>query len=304
VDVRVLRRLFAGLRVMMLLAAGFITVLAFSALAAGQDAAGSGRKGKAKGLEKSALGEPERAESGAREPSGVAFDTSSGHLFLVGDEGRLVELDGGGRVLARHVVPGDIEDVAVHPRSGLLVLLSERKGALVLFDTAKGQARGEIRLDTRALLGEEPADKNQGFEGLAFREDKGRPGGGIFYLVHQRSPAMVVSLAFDPARGKNVVGGEAVLDRFKLEGRGDLTAATWVEPLKRLVVIEDARDRLLFVRDDGRPEAEIPLPGVQQEGLCLDASGTLWVADDRAGLLRFPGALAVLRSALASREGA
>src|SRR5262249_11986714 len=133
---------------------------------------------------------------------------------------------------------------------------------------------------------------------------KGRPGGGIFYLVHQRAPAMVLSLAFDPVRGKDVVGGDVVLARWPLEGRGDLTAATWVEALNRLVVIEDARDRLLFLQEDGRVDAEVRLPGVQQEGLCVDASGTLWVADDRAGLLRFRGALDVLRSALASRGGA
>jgi hypothetical protein len=70
------------------------------------------------------------------------------------------------------------------------------------------------------------------------------------------------------------------------------------------VVIEDARDRLLLLREDGRPDAEVALPGVQQEGLCFDASGTLWIADDRAGLLRFPNALGVLRAALAPRGGA
>jgi uncharacterized protein YjiK len=299
-----LRRLYAGLRVMTLLAAGLITLLAFTALAAAEDSGGSGKKGKKAEAANAALGEPELVKAGAREPSGIAFDARTGHLLLVGDEGRLVELDGEGKVLARHVVPGDIEDVAVHSPSGLVVLLSERKGTLIVFDRAKGQAQREIRLDTQALLGTEPADKNQGFEGLAFREEKGRAGGGVFYLVHQRSPAMVLSVAFDPVRGNDVVGRDAVLARWPLEKRGDLTAATWVEALKRLLVIEDARDRLIFLREDGRVDAEVALPGVQQEGLCLDASGTLWVADDRAGLLRFRGALDVLRSALASRGGA
>jgi uncharacterized protein YjiK len=299
-----LRRLYGGLRVMTLLAAGLITVLAFSALAAAEDAAGADKKGKKANAAASPLGEPELVKAGAREPSGVAFDERTGHLFLVGDEGRLVELDGEGKILAQHVVPGDIEDVAVHSPSGLVVLLSERKGTLVVFDRAKGAVQREIRLDTRALLGTDPVDKNQGFEGLAFREVKGRPGGGLFYLVHQRAPAMVLSLAFDPVKSGDVVGGDAVVARSPLEGRGDLTAATWVEALKRLVVVEDARDRLLLLREDGHPDAEVVLPGVQQEGLCLDASGTLWVADDRAGLLRFRNALAVLRAALAPREGA
>ena len=40
----------------------------------------------------------------------------------------------------------------------------------------------------------------------------------------------------------------------------------------------------------GEEEAEIVLPGVQQEGLTFDATGNLWIADDRAGLLVFRGA--------------
>jgi sugar lactone lactonase YvrE len=37
---------------------------------------------------------------------------------------------------------------------------------------------------------------------------------------------------------------------------------------------------------DGRLQAQVPVPGAQQEGPCLDTQGTLWVADDRAGRLR------------------
>jgi len=51
--------------------------------------------------------------------------------------------------------------------------------------------------------------------------------------------------------------------------------------LGRLLVIADAKDRLLVIRpEDGAVESEIPIPGQQQEGLALDAAGTLWIADD------------------------
>jgi uncharacterized protein YjiK len=297
-----LRRLYAGLRVMTLLAAGLITVIAFAALASGHEPTAPAKGAQGARRAAPALGQPERVtESGAREPSGVACDPRG--LFLVGDEGRLVVLDGDGRVLARHALRGDIEDVALHPPSGLVVLLSERKAALVLFDATRGEPRREIRLDTRALLGQEPTMKSQGFEGLAFRAEAGRPGDGIFYLVHQRAPAMLVTLAFDPAKAPDVLGAESVVARRKLEGKGDFTAATWVAALERLVVIADAQDRLLVLREDGVPEANVGLPGVQQEGLCVDANGTLWVADDRAGLLRFRDALSVLRSATTPGEG-
>ncbi len=302
---RALRRLYVGLRVMTLLAAGLITVLAFAALASARELTpapiGEGKRSRRPALV--LLGTPEPvAEPGAREPSGVACDARSGHLFLVGDEGRLVELDGDGRVLARHKVKGDIEDVAVHSPTGLLVLLSERKSALVVYDRAGGEERREVRFDRRALLGEEPADKNQGFEGLAFREEAGSPGGGLFYLVHQRAPAMVVEIRFDPAQPSDRLGDDSVVRRWKLEKQGDLTAATWVPALERLLVVADARDRLLFLRGDGTPEAEVRLPGTQQEGLCVDGQGTLWVADDRAGLLRFRDALSALRGSIGAGD--
>ena len=57
------------------------------------------------------------------------------------------------------------------------------------------------------MLGQAPGEANQGFEGLAFRPERGRPGGGVFYLAHQRTPAMVVGLAFDPAAAAGPLGG-------------------------------------------------------------------------------------------------
>jgi uncharacterized protein YjiK/uncharacterized membrane protein YuzA (DUF378 family) len=303
---RALRRLYAGLRVMTLLAAGLITALAFVALAGGHELTVPVKEGKQKHPRAVAvLGTPEPiSEAGAREPSGVACDARSRHLFLVGDEGRLVELDGDGRVLARHKVKGDIEDVAVHSPTGLLVMLSERKSALVVYDPVRGEERREVRFDRRALLGEEPADKNHGFEGLAFRADEDRPGGGSFYLVHQAAPAMVVEIDFDPAGPADLLGADRVVRRFKLEKLGDLTAATWVASLERLLVIADARDRLLVLRDDGTLEAEVRLPGLQQEGLCVDGQGTLWIADDRAGLVRYRDALSVLRGLVGNGDKA
>jgi hypothetical protein len=46
-------------------------------------------------------------------------------------------------------------------------------------------------------------------------------------------------------------------------------------------VIADAKDRLLVIRpEDGAVESEVPIPGRQQEGVALDPSGGLWIADD------------------------
>ena len=187
---------------------------------------------------------------------------------------------------------GNLEDVALHTPSGRLVLLSEKKGELIVFDPATGQRTGKFRIDAAALLGEESADKNQGFEGLAFRPDASQPGGGVFYLVHQRMPALMVALAFDPLAPSGSLGAASVLSRSKIGDREDLTAVTYDSALDRLFVIADSKDRIAMLSVAGVEEAEIVLPGVQQEGLTFDAAGNLWIADDRAGLLLFRGARA------------
>ena len=239
----------------------------------------------------SILGEPERfAVQGVKEPSGIVFSPGRGSLFVVGDEGSLVEVSTDGRMVARIPTGGNLEDVALHTPSGRLVLLSEKKGELIVLDPATGKKTGKFKLDDQALLGEAGVDPNQGFEGLAFREEAGRPGGGIFYLVHQRKPAMLVAIAFDPLAPSGDLGASSLVSRTAVAHRDDLTAVTYEPSLDRLFVIADSKDRLAMLGRSGEEEAEIVLPGVQQEGLSFDAQGNLWIADDRAGLLVFRGA--------------
>jgi streptogramin lyase len=56
------------------------------------------------------------------------------------------------------------------------------------------------------------------------------------------------------------------------------------------------------VSPDGTIDADLALPGGQQEGLALDPDGALWVADERLGVLRLPGASSALSAALAARD--
>jgi uncharacterized protein YjiK len=307
---RSLRRLYGGLRVLTLLAGGLLAILALSmllpqpgprgaaaALPAANDpgVAGPGVPG---------LGQPEAmAASGVREASGIAWHPSRGRFFVVGDRGSLAELEPSGAVVATHRVKGNLEDVTVHTPSGRLVLLAEKKGELVVWDPASASETARFPLDVAGILGREPADRNQGFEGIVFRAETGRPGGGVFHLVHQRKPARLVTLAFDPAGGVRTLGASDVVSRHPLKPYDDLSAVTWSERLGRLLVIADSADRLLVVSPDGAIDADEALPGSQQEGLALGPDGALWVADERQGLLRFPGAEDALATALAAETG-
>jgi uncharacterized protein YjiK len=166
-------------------------------------------------------------------------------------------------------------------------------------------AHAELRrvtLDLEALLGQAPGDKNQGFEGIAFRAMSVEPGGGLFYLVHQRSPALLVALAFDPRSASSPLGARSVRQRVAFAGHQDLTAVTWAPSLDRLLVVADQEDRILVVKADGSLEDRVVLPGLQQEGLTFDQRGDLWVADDRGGLLRFRDALPALKAGLAAPD--
>lgn len=300
-----LGRLYRGLKAMTVLTAGLITAIAALGLDPARDAAvtpaAAAKAYKSRAEAVQLLGEPARfTVVGALEPSGLAVHRPSGHLFVVGDEGTLAEVSGDGQAVWSEAGLSNLEDVAVHDPSGHLVLLSEKKARLILFDPV---ARTEIRkfkLDKRALLGREAGEPNQGFEGLAFREDAKHKGGGVFYLAHQRSPSLVVAVAFDLREHERTIGAADVVARFELPGFRDLTAITYVKQLERLLVVADHRDRILVLKLDGSLEEEIALPGLKQEGIALDEQGRLWIADDRGGLLRFDGALFAMKSHLSA----
>jgi uncharacterized protein YjiK len=289
-----LRRLYSGLKLMTLLAVGLV------ALAALATVVGTARK-VTKAAQRGAkiLGTAERVASpGVKEPSGVAFHPGLGHLFVVGDDGLLAELDLDGKVLGTTKIESQIEDVTVHTPSGGLILVSESRSELVYYDPVSRQEKRRWPIDVDSVLASSgPIDRNQGFEGLAFRPQAGQPGGGIFYLTHQRAPAVVVALAFDPMAAPRRIGAESVLSRWSFSFE-DLTAVAWSEPLGRLLLVADAKDRMLVIRpDDGAVEGESPIPGRQQEGLTLDGAGTMWIADDLdKSLLRIKDALQALQS--------
>ena len=238
---------------------------------------------------------PERfTDIGTREPSGVVYHPRLEHLFVVGDEGALVELDKSARVVRVDRVKGNIEDVTVHTPTGNLVMISEARSELLYWDPVAHVRKARWALDTAALLADVDASSGRnGFEGLGFREERGRPGGGVFYLARQNPPHVIVGIAFDPERTPSGPLVPEVVSRWSIKKAG-LRSAFFSPALGRLLVL--SRKGLTLVDLGGHEEKAIPLPGEQPEGVCLDDDGTMWVADDPGGaLLRFPHALEVLR---------
>ena len=279
---RALGRLYVGLQVMTLMGVGLVGVAALVTIAVptiatdGQPAFGSGHR---------------VATPGVAEPSGIAFHPTLERWFLVGDEGSLAEMDADGHVTRVDPVRGNLEGIAVHGPSGALLLLAEKSSELVVWDPVARRELRRIPLDRDGLLGRSPGDANNGFEGVAFRE---QDGGGVLYLVHQRAPALVVTASFDLAHVETL-GAASVTARWPLAGRGDLTDITWAPELARLLVLADKKDRLLVLGPEGQVQGDLKLPGRQQEGLSLGPDGSLWLADDQdKAVLKIDGALPVL----------
>jgi uncharacterized protein YjiK len=298
-----LRRLYFGLQLMTVMAVILLAVGSYFVLsgkAKKLDLKG-GLLGKARGH---TFATPQRfAQLGVAEPSGVAFHPKSGHLFVVGDDARLAEIDDAGKPVRSVALPGNLEDVAMHTPSGNLVILSELNSELILFDPAAYKELKRWKLDKGALLGRTGSDPNQGFEGLAFRPDPSQPGGGIFYLTHQRTPAEVVAIAFDPNRPGGPLGADVVRGRWELSGYEDLTAIAWSPELDRLLVVSDAEDVLIVLRTDGTVERDVKIPGKQQEGLAIDGQGNVWIADDKdKSVLKLERGLETLRTEIGEVE--
>jgi uncharacterized protein YjiK len=272
-------------------------VMAVCALAALAGSVPAGQADKVKKADKRKKAPPgSMPVAGVREPSGIAWHAGLSRFFVVGDDGTLAELDAEGRVQGTVVtVGGNLEDVTAHGPSGLLVLLSEAAGELIVWDPRARRETGRARLDTEALLGRRPTDPGQGFEGLYFRPSGGGEAGGVFYLVHQRGPSAVLAIRFDPIRPPATIGADAVAFRWPEIGASDLTAITALDE-GTMAVIAEASDRLLLFDPRGVPRGEAALPGLQQEGLCVDGRGALWVADDRGGVTRLGSAGALVRS--------
>jgi len=233
---------------------------------------------------------------GVAEPSGVALDPQSGSLFVVGDEGSIAELGPDHAAIRTQPASPGAEDIAIHTPTGLLVAVSEETAELVVLSPGTLSELRRFPLDRPALLAVDPTgDINQGFEGLAFSADPSQPGGGTFYLTHQRDPAMVISLTFDPSVAPHLIGADAVTARWTVPGAEELNGVTYDVGGDRLLAIDDARDALIVLGLDGRLLGGLALPGIQQEGVVMDSNGTLWIADDADGaLLAFQGADATI----------
>lgn len=236
------------------------------------------------------------------EPSGIVFHPMRKTLFVVGDGGDLCEMTvDGTRLRTKHFLSEstrlDFEGITVHPLSGMLYIAVEGAEAILEVDPASLDIKRRFDL-ARELNGKMVMTPGiQGIEGITFIADPKHPQGGTFLVANQAfdlEGKEDVSAIFEvevPLNGSSPrVSGCRLLRGFSL-GVTDLSDLAYDSDSGLLLVLSDINDLLILATPDGRVAARYEnLPCENQEGIALDESGYIYIAQDSGGIvkIRYP----------------
>ncbi len=225
-----------------------------------------------------------------REPSGICYHARRGTLFVVGDEGEVAEIKKDGTPVANTIVKGDLEAITVVPETGLLYIGVEGADVILEFDPEKKEVRRRFPIN-RSFNGDpnflqKQTDRyDNGIESLAFVPDPKHPEGGTFYVGNQWDPPMIMEVLV-PLKSSRAAEAEAKIIRV-LPFRMDDPAAMYYDPVtKRLNIVSDADNILVEVTLDGKMVKQYAFLGYNQEGLCRDDEGYLYIAQDMGGIIK------------------
>ena len=225
-----------------------------------------------------------------REPSGICYHPQRGTLFVVGDEGEVAEIEKDGTPIVHYMIKGDLEGITVVPETGLLYIAVEGDDIILEFDPVKGEVRRRFPIN-RAFKGDpnflqKQTDRyDNGIESIAFVPNPKHPEGGTFYVGNQWDPSMIMEVLV-PLKSSLDAEAEAKIIRV-LPFRMDDPAAMYYDPVtKRLNIVSDADNILVEVTLDGKMVKQYAFLGEDQEGLCRDDEGYLYIAQDNGGIFK------------------
>jgi uncharacterized protein YjiK len=224
------------------------------------------------------------------EPSGICYHAQRKTLFVVSDEGFVAEIHKDGTPQANWKVKGDLEGITLNPQTGLLYIAVEGDDVILEFDPDRGEVKRrfpinrEFRGDPNFL--QKQTDRyDNGIESIVFMPDDKHPEGGTFYVGNQWDPPMIMEVLV-PLRSSRAAEAEARIIRvlpFKMD---DPAGMYYDFQTKRLNVVSDADNILAEITLDGRLVKEYAFLGDNQEGICRDEEGNLYIAQDSGGILK------------------
>jgi len=224
------------------------------------------------------------------EPSGICFHPARKTLFVVSDEGELMEIEKDGTPVFRKKIPGDLEGVTVNPESGLLYLVNEGDDIILEFDPDKKEVIRSFPLNREYQSNPDYIEKrtgtfDNGIESIAFVGDAIHPEGGTFYIGNQWDPPCVMEVQAPLKSSHEQTAAAHILRILPLEL--DDPAGLYFDPqTRRLNVVSDADNILVEITFDGRIIREYAFLGDNQEGIAKDDEGYLYIAQDSDGILK------------------
>jgi uncharacterized protein YjiK len=226
---------------------------------------------------------------GIIQPSGICYHPGLKTLFVASDEGDIFEIRTDGNPVSRTHVPGDLEDVTVDPRTGLLYIVVEGDDVILEFDPVSRTVLRRFPVNREFggnpnFLQKQLDRYDNGLESLTFVPDPANPEGGTFYAGNQEDPPCIMELAVPL---KSSTGpAEARILRI-LPFRLDDPAAVVYDPASgHLMVVGDADNIFAEITLEGKLVREYAFPGNDQEGIAWDPGGFLYITQDSGGILK------------------
>ncbi|NQT79652.1 MAG: SdiA-regulated domain-containing protein [Candidatus Aminicenantes bacterium] len=224
------------------------------------------------------------------EPSGICFHPLRKTLFVVSDEGEIAEIETDGTPVFNLKIPGDLEDVTVHPETGFLYLVREGEDVILEFDPDKKEVTREFPINREYqgnpnFLEKKVDEYDNGVESIAFILAPEHPEGGTFYMGNQWDPSCIMEVLV-PLKSSKAKTAEARIIRvlpFKID---DPAAIFYDSKTGLLNVVSDADNILVELTLDGKFIKEYAFPGNDQEGLARDDEGYLYIAQDIGGIIK------------------
>ncbi|MBC8357753.1 MAG: SdiA-regulated domain-containing protein [Candidatus Aminicenantes bacterium] len=224
------------------------------------------------------------------EPSGICFHPLRKTLFVVSDEGEIAEIETDGTPVFNLKIPGDLEDVTVHPETGFLYLVREGEDVILEFDPDKKEVTREFPINREYqgdpnFLKKKVDEYDNGVESIAFILAPEHPEGGTFYMGNQWDPSCIMEVLV-PLKSSKAKTAEARIIRVLPFIINDPAAIFYDSKTGLLNVVSDADNILVELTLDGKFIKEYAFPGDEQEGLARDDEGYLYIAQDLGGIIK------------------
>jgi len=243
-----------------------------------------------KWLDEQGFGSDIDLERRIKEPSGICFHPSRKTLFVVSDEGMILEIKTDGMLVSGIQIPGDLEGITVNPQTGFLYVIVEGEDVILEVDPVDQDVTREFPIN-RLWKGDpnyiqkQQETYDQGVESLEFVRDEAHPEGGAFYAGNQWDPPCVFEL-YIPLNTSHEKTAEAKIMRV-LPLKLDDPAGMYYDPETKLLnVVSDADNILVEITLEGKVVKEYAFLGDNQEGITRDDQGFLYIAQDSGGILK------------------